>query len=148
MNCYPIRLHNRILSRTFTTRNLKKPSDSKDIYEPVDLAYATYESTRSYDPKDVPAPLIVMHGLFGSKANWNSHCKAFHQKTIPQRKVVSIDARNHGDSPHTAQHTYQHLVADVKLLFEKLNITKAAVLGHSMGGRTMMLLALKYVNVQ
>lgn len=145
IRCYRSHSHYPAISQPFSTRNVKPPQ-TQENYEAVDLAYATYESTRSYDPKDAPSPLIIMHGLFGSKANWNSHCKAFHQKTIPQRKVISIDARNHGDSPHTAQHTYQHLVEDLRSLFDKLNVRKAALLGHSMGGRAIMLFALKYVS--
>lgn len=140
---------NRLLIQFRLTKPLLKwrnITTTQEAYEPVDLSYATYENTRSYIPDEVPAPLIVMHGLFGSKANWNSHCKAFHQQTIPQRKVISIDARNHGDSPHTVQHTYQHLVEDLRALLERLGLKKAALLGHSMGGRTMMLFALQYVS--
>ena len=110
---------------------------------PVNLAYASYEST---DINVESWPLLVMHGLLGSKGNWKSLCKVFHQKTVPQRKVVAMDARNHGDSPHSAQHTYHHLAEDIKLLMEKLKIDKTVLLGHSMGGRAVMLFALKYVS--
>lgn len=60
-------------------------------------------------------------------------------------QIYSIDARNHGDSPHSDVHSYEHMVADLVALYEKLGIDKASVIGHSMGGRAMMLLALKYV---
>ena len=62
-------------------------------------------------------------------------------------KVIAVDARNHGDSPHTAEHTYPHIVEDIKALMENLNIKKASLIGHSMGGRAMMLMALKYVSI-
>ncbi|RZC40541.1 Abhydrolase 6 and/or PGAP1 domain containing protein [Asbolus verrucosus] len=108
--------------------------------EAVKLAYASYESTNS--PSDLdPAPLIVKHGLFGSKSNWNSLCKVYHNKT--NRKVIAVDARNHGDSPHTEQHTYEHLASDLKELLKQLQFKKAAFLGHSMGGRAVMYFALK-----
>ncbi|KAI4454903.1 alpha/beta hydrolase family [Holotrichia oblita] len=113
----------------------------KEKIDPVDLAYASFEST---DIGYGPTPVVIMHGLLGSKNNWNSLSKAFHQKTIPQRKIVAVDARNHGDSPHTVHHTYNHLVEDIKQLLERLKIPKACLLGHSMGGRAMMLFALKY----
>ncbi|XP_001863078.2 protein ABHD11 [Culex quinquefasciatus] len=108
---------------------------------PVELSYTVYDKVAS--DSSTP-PVLVLHGLFGSKANWNSLSKAFHQKTKPIRKIYSIDARNHGDSPHSDVHSYEHMVADLVALYEKLGIDKASVIGHSMGGRAMMLLALKY----
>lgn len=44
-------------------------------------------------------------------------------------------------------HSYEHMVADLVALYKKLNIEKASVIGHSMGGRAMMLLALQYVRI-
>ncbi|XP_055600402.1 protein ABHD11-like [Uranotaenia lowii] len=108
---------------------------------PVELSYNVYEKTKS-DPQT--PPLLILHGLFGSKSNWNSLSKAFNQKTKPVRKIYSIDARNHGESPHSDLHSYEHMIADLVALYRKLNIEKASVIGHSMGGRAMMLLALKH----
>ncbi|CAH1994444.1 unnamed protein product [Acanthoscelides obtectus] len=120
-----------------------RQSSNADTLKPVKLSYATYESTTS-DRSNQAAPLVIMHGLFGSKSNWNSLCKVYQQKCHPQRKIVAIDSRNHGDSPHSDEHTYAHLAADIKALLEQLGIEKAALLGHSMGGRAVMLFALKY----
>lgn len=120
-------------------------SPNKKI-EPVNLSYASYETTTSFTEGKEPPPLIVMHGLFGSKANWNSLCKAYHKKTVPQRKVFAVDARNHGDSPHSAAHSYSHMVEDFKAFCDQQRIRKAAFLGHSMGGRAVMLFALNYVS--
>ncbi|EFA05188.1 sn-1-specific diacylglycerol lipase ABHD11 [Tribolium castaneum] len=122
-------------------RALKAFRRQLSTIEPVKLAYASYESTNSPSDHD-PAPLIVNHGLFGSKSNWNSLCKVYHNKT--NRKVIAVDARNHGDSPHTQQHTYEHLALDLRELLTQLKFEKAAFLGHSMGGRAVMYLALKY----
>lgn len=128
-------------------RNVSSDTQQNDkLYESVNLAYASYENTRSVPVSEIPPPLLVMHGLFGSKANWNSLCKIFHMKTAPQRKVIAVDARNHGDSPHTKFHSYNHLAEDVKALMSHLRIKRVALLGHSMGGRTLMLFALKYVS--
>lgn len=60
-------------------------------------------------------------------------------------KVYAVDARNHGESPHSPNHGYEDLAEDVRLFYDTHNIDKAIVLGHSMGGRTMMTFALKYV---
>lgn len=56
-----------------------------------------------------------------------------------------MDARNHGDSPHTTDQTYALMAEDVKLLMKSMNVKKASLIGHSMGGRTMMYLAVTYV---
>ncbi|XP_011555819.3 protein ABHD11 [Plutella xylostella] len=107
--------------------------------ETVELAYASYESTSDVENPATP-PLIILHGLLGSKNNWNSMSKAIHKKT--GRKVISVDARNHGDSRHSSQHTYIHMAHDVMSLLQKLELNKVSVLGHSMGGRTAMVLSL------
>lgn len=125
---------------------IKRTFSEAETLEPVKLSYATYENTRNnIDGPQKPPPLVIMHGLFGSKSNWNSLCKVYEQKTKPQRKIIAIDARNHGDSPHNQNHTYAHMVADVRSLLDHLHIENAAFMGHSMGGRALMLFALKYV---
>nr|CAI5834017.1 unnamed protein product [Callosobruchus analis] len=125
------------------TQIILRLSTNADTLEPVKLSYATYESTTADKPSQA-APLVIMHGLFGSKSNWNSLCKVYQQKCNPQRKIIAVDARNHGDSPHSSEHTYAHLAADLKSLLNQLAVEKAALLGHSMGGRAVMLFALKY----
>ncbi|KAJ8984150.1 hypothetical protein NQ317_017801 [Molorchus minor] len=127
--------------------NFKNPRNfsSAETLEPVKLAYATYESTKSEGVQGVP--LVILHGLFGSKSNWNSLCKVYQQKTDPQRKIIAADARNHGDSAKSTSHTYAHMAADIKHLLEDLGIDKASLMGHSMGGRAVMLFALKYVAI-
>lgn len=141
----------KILSRQCTptsTRNIMH-STTQQFKEsvPLKLAYASYEDTRSLDMNLVSEapPLIIMHGLFGSKANWNSLCKAMQSKTKPNRKIIAVDARNHGDSPHNPVHTYESLATDIKHLIDTERLgSKVALLGHSMGGRAMMLFALKW----
>lgn len=109
----------------------------------VELAYASYESTSDGDSSR--PPLVILHGLLGSKNNWNSMSKAIHKTT--GRKVISVDARNHGDSRHSAQHTYVHMAHDLMKLLKKLELSKVSVLGHSMGGRTAMVLSLLCVSI-
>ncbi|XP_056633194.1 protein ABHD11-like isoform X2 [Diorhabda sublineata] len=115
---------------------------STETLEPIDMSYATYESTGNEIVQS--NPFIIVHGLFGSKSNWNSICKYYNQKFNPSRKIIAVDTRNHGDSPHSDKHTYAHLAADIKSLYGQLNIQKAVLMGHSMGGRAVMLFALKY----
>lgn len=61
-------------------------------------------------------------------------------------KVITVDARNHGDSPHTLEQSYPLMAEDVKFLMEDLGVEKASLIGHSMGGRAMMYLAV--INVR
>lgn len=121
-------------------RLITSTSDNADA---VDLAYASYESTTGTETAGRP-PLVILHGLLGSKNNWNSMSKAIHRTT--GRKVISVDARNHGDSRHASQHTYVHMAHDVMKLLKKLELSKVSIMGHSMGGRTAMVLSLLCVS--
>ncbi|KAM6242219.1 sn-1-specific diacylglycerol lipase ABHD11 isoform 2-T2 [Porphyrio hochstetteri] len=79
-------------------------------------------------------PLVLLHGLFGSHGNFRAVAKAL---------VLALDARNHGGSPHSPHMTYEAMSLDVQHLLERLGIAKCILLGHSMGGKTAMTLALR-----
>jgi esterase len=85
-------------------------------------------------------PLVVLHGLFGSGDNWHS----FAQRFAPRFRVILPDARNHGLSPHNAEMSYPVMAEDVRELLATEGISAAQVLGHSMGGKTAMELALNH----
>jgi len=85
-------------------------------------------------------PLIILHGLFGSLDNWQTHAK----KLAEFNKVYLVDQRNHGSSPHSNEHTYELMCEDLLNLFAEENIREAILLGHSMGGKTAMLFAQNY----
>ena len=85
-------------------------------------------------------PLVILHGLLGSLDNWQSLAKKFAES----RKVYLIDQRNHGKSPHLEDHDYPSMVADLKAFLEKNEIENADLLGHSMGGKTVMGIAVEY----
>lgn len=61
--------------------------------------------------------------------------------------MIAVDARNHGESPHSPCHRYIDLAEDIRLLYQEHKIPKAVIIGHSMGGRAMMVFALKYVSI-
>jgi esterase len=84
-------------------------------------------------------PLLIAHGLFGSARNWNVAAR----NLATTRDVITVDMRNHGESPWFDTHTYPDLVAD---LAEVIRATGAPmdVLGHSMGGKAAMMLALMH----
>jgi esterase len=92
---------------------------------------------------DQGQPLIVLHGLFGSQSNWGGHCKQLAEKFA----VIGVDLRNHGESAHASEHNYQVMAEDIKELLGALNFTSTFLLGHSMGGKVAMELALSYPNL-
>ncbi|CAL1573036.1 unnamed protein product [Knipowitschia caucasica] len=93
-----------------------------------------------FDGKNDGTPLVFLHGLFGSKSNFHSIAKSLVQRT--GRKVVTVDARNHGSSPHSPELTYEAMSADLKQLLSQLKIDRCVLIGHSMGGKTAMATAL------
>ena len=56
--------------------------------------------------------------------------------------MVSVDLRNHGDSPHAAEMGYRAMAADVCALADRLELTRPVLIGHSMGGKVAMTAAL------
>lgn len=95
--------------------------------------------SKVYGSESLPA-LIVLHGLLGSSDNWHS----FAQKFCKHYFTCTLDARNHGRSPHSESFNYQVMAEDVVEFMKQQNITSAALLGHSMGGKTAALTALLY----
>ena len=87
---------------------------------------------------DSGSPLLVLHGLFGSLSNWGWHCK----QLADDYAVYGVDLRNHGDSPHSPAMDYPLMARDVARLLQDLDIPSCALVGHSMGGKVAMQLAL------
>jgi esterase len=85
-------------------------------------------------------PLLILHGLFGSSKNWQSLAKVFSEHF----KVFTLDLRNHGHSFHHDEMNYPVMAEDVNRLIRYIGIDSCAMIGHSMGGKTAILLALKY----
>lgn len=83
-------------------------------------------------------PVVVMHGLFGSSTNWRRIARALSDR----HRVFTVDLRNHGNSPWSASMSYREMAEDVVALFDRLGLQKSDVLGHSMGGKVAMTLAL------
>jgi pimeloyl-ACP methyl ester carboxylesterase len=83
-------------------------------------------------------PLIIAHGLFGSARNWNVIAK----RLSDSRPVVAVDMRNHGGSFHDAEHSYPAMAEDLAEVISAHG-GQADLLGHSMGGKAAMTLALQ-----
>ncbi len=85
------------------------------------------------DPSD--PVLVVLHGIFGSSDNWLTV-----SKTIADRgyRVILVDQRNHGHSPRSDAFSYADMAADLHELVTDLRLDKPILVGHSMGGKTVM----------
>ncbi|KMW60692.1 Hydrolase, alpha/beta fold family [Candidatus Rhodobacter oscarellae] len=83
------------------------------------------------------APLLIAHGLFGSARNWGVIAK----RLSDERLVIAVDMRNHGASPWSDDHSYAAMAQDLAAVIAAHGGV-ADVLGHSMGGKAAMQLAL------
>ena len=82
-------------------------------------------------------PLLIAHGLFGSGRNWGGIAK----RLSDQRRVIAVDMRNHGQSPREKSNSYTDMAADLAKVIGHIG-GPMDVLGHSMGGKAAMTLAL------
>ena len=85
-------------------------------------------------------PLVILHGLFGQSDNWATLARAWSN----QFRVIIIDQRNHGQSPHEAAFSYELMADDLAETLDILNFESVQLIGHSMGGKTAMFFAQKY----
>ena len=82
-------------------------------------------------------PLLLLHGLLGSSRNWQTAGRDL----AGRWHVLALDARNHGRSAHDPAMTYGVLADDIAAWMQARGLASATLLGHSMGGKTAMLLA-------
>ena len=98
---------------------------------PLPLAFREYGSG---------PPLVILHGLFGSSRNWQSMAEWL----ASHYRVFACDLRNHGDSPWAPSMRFEEMADDLEALIEEKGLAPATVLGHSVGGKTAMLTALRH----
>lgn len=89
-------------------------------------------------------PLLILHGLFGSGDNWSTLGQAFAAEGF---RVFLIDQRNHGRSPHSDDMDYVLLSDDLQEFIVDHQLHKPILLGHSMGGKTVMMHAVRFPGV-
>ncbi|OSP53873.1 alpha/beta fold hydrolase [Pseudoruegeria sp. SK021] len=89
------------------------------------------------DPVPQTDPLLIVHGLFGSARNWGVIAK----NLSAQRQIITVDLRNHGASFWADSNSYPDLADDLAQVIDAHG-GRADVLGHSMGGKAAMVLAL------
>ena len=105
------------------------------------IGYTRY--IHSFDKENIKT-LFIFHGLYGRGKNWQSFAKKMSQdkKTI----IITVDLRNHGGNVFNENISYSLMLEDILDLFNYLEIKKTNLLGHSMGGKLAMLLALSNPN--
>jgi esterase len=94
----------------------------------------------NYKQQGEGAPLIILHGLLGTMDNWGGQIKVLSQHF----QVIAVDLRNHGHSPHSDDMSYALMADDIVELIDHLGFSKVNIIGHSMGGKTAMQLALNH----
>ncbi|KAJ3165143.1 hypothetical protein HDU88_004863 [Geranomyces variabilis] len=125
----------RLLSRRAFASAASAPSSSSLLSSQTFLPASSAETS-----SQPPAPLVILHGLFGSKQNWRSLSKALANRLGTD--VIPLDLRNHGESFHADTHNYEVMAADVLAFVQKQGFDKINLMGHSMGGKVAMHFAL------
>ncbi|MGF1687633.1 alpha/beta fold hydrolase [Photobacterium japonica] len=80
--------------------------------------------------------IVLIHGLFGSADNLGLLARSLKDNY----KVISVDLRNHGRSPHSETFSYQAMAQDVLQVIDHLDLPRFSLIGHSMGGKVAMAL--------
>ncbi|KAJ5083804.1 Alpha/Beta hydrolase protein [Penicillium angulare] len=108
----------------------------------VPLAYELLRagSRRQVSKPSTKPPILFLHGFLGSKRE-NRHVSRLLAKDLT-RDVYTLDLRNHGDSDHHPLHNYTEMALDVKSFIQTHQLQRPTVIGHSMGAKTAMTLAL------
>lgn len=91
--------------------------------------------TVTYGDNTAKPALLIAHGLFGSARNWGVIAK----RLSVDRQVIAVDMRNHGSSPWFDTQSYTDMASDLAEVID----TPVDLLGHSMGGKAAMTLALQ-----
>jgi len=84
--------------------------------------------------------VIILHGLFGSSDNLGRIAN----ELAKDYEVHSLDLRNHGESFHSQEMSYELMSGDVIQYMNEQNLDRVNILGHSMGGKVAMKIALQY----
>jgi esterase len=87
-------------------------------------------------------PVVLLHGLFGAGDNLGSLAR----QLATTRRVVQVDLRNHGQSPHDDYMDLATMAADVLVLLQQLDIERCDIVGHSLGGKVAMEIALNHAD--
>lgn len=125
------------LSKATSPRPWMRSFHASATLRAVDLAYRLHDD----NGKAKGDPIVMVHGLFGSKRNNQSVANVF-ARTL-SRPVYALDTRNHGDSPHHKAHNYTAMAEDVEAFLTTHKLANSTLIGHSMGAKIIMTMALR-----
>ena len=97
----------------------------------------------AYEHYGEGSPVLILHGLFGSGRNWQAIAK----RLAGEHRVYTVDLRNHGSSPWTDSMSYGEMAEDVRVFVEQQQLAPVTLVGHSMGGKVAMVLALEHASL-
>ena len=84
------------------------------------------------------SPVLILHGLLGAARNWTGIAK----ELAARQRVFALDLRNHGRSPWAETMSFDDMAGDVAAFIERRGLRAVALIGHSLGGKVAMRLAL------
>ena len=129
----------RNLAATGSSASAVAPSASASSFASVELRYAEYPARPSSSSSDPHDPVIILHGLLGSKRNFASLASSLSSQLRRPRLLVTLDLRNHGENdPITSwsdDMSYPSMASDVIAVMDELGMERAVLVGHSMGGK-------------
>jgi esterase len=94
----------------------------------------------TYLENNTKPTLVILHGLLGSSDNWRTVAN----KLLLNFNIYCFDLRNHGASFHADSMSYKDMATDVIYSMDYLSINPEYIIGHSMGGKTVMRLLQEY----
>jgi esterase len=89
-------------------------------------------------------PVLLLHGLLGSKRNFASLASSLGRQLERPRRICAVDLRNHGDSDHHSDMTYTAMAKDVLGFLDSQNLDRVILVGHSMGGKVAQAMSLMH----
>ncbi len=105
------------------------------------LAFNQFNTTKNADVDR--QTILILHGLFGSKRNWQSIARLLSEEC----QVFTLDLRNHGESEHVDSMSYQVMADDIFQFISEHSLEEVSLVGHSMGGKVAMQMALQYPEI-
>ena len=94
---------------------------------------------------DTGPAIVILHGVFGSSDNWLTISKTIAAQGY---RVFALDQRNHGQSPRADDQSYTSMAADLREFLIDQQLDNPILIGHSMGGKTVMQYAMDYRNAE
>jgi len=123
--------------RNFCTAKVEMPTPD----EALDLF--SWSQRTLPDHPNKPRNVIFLHGLFGNHENFKILAGLMNKYLDKPLNMFCVDLRNHGDSPRSPKHTYEHMSLDLKKFMSSNDISSTVLVGFSMGGKLAMYHALQ-----